>query len=144
MDIYLTKDDQGRFLPAFNTDHDLSKKIKTGEIVKVAMTRPRNPGFHRKFMAMIKMFHDNLPEELDNQIPTFNNMLDVVKVLAGHYTILHFPDGTISKVPKSISFGSMDDLEFEEFYSKSLDVGLKHFLIGMDPRELENEILNFM
>ncbi|HCD6484089.1 TPA: DUF1367 family protein [Klebsiella pneumoniae] len=45
-----------------------------------------------------------------------------VIVEAGHYDAIKLPDGTLKKHPRSISFASMDECEFQELYKASLDV----------------------
>ncbi|MCZ3502295.1 DUF1367 family protein [Klebsiella pneumoniae] len=45
-----------------------------------------------------------------------------VIVEAGHYDVIQLPDGTLKKHPRSISFASMDECEFQELYKASLDV----------------------
>ncbi len=45
-----------------------------------------------------------------------------VIVEAGHYDAIQLPDGTLKKHPRSISFASMDESEFQELYKASLDV----------------------
>ena len=39
-----------------------------------------------------------------------------VIVEAGHYDAIQLPDGTLKKHPRSISFASMDECEFQELY----------------------------
>lgn len=45
-----------------------------------------------------------------------------VIVEASHYDAIQLPDGTLKKHPRSISFASMDEREFQELYKSSLDV----------------------
>lgn len=41
---------------------------------------------------------------------------------AGFYDVHQMPDGSLMRVPRSISFAAMDDLEFGQLYSAVLDV----------------------
>lgn len=45
-----------------------------------------------------------------------------VTVEAGHYDAIRLPDDTLRKHPRSISFSSMDELEFQQLYKALLDV----------------------
>ena len=45
-----------------------------------------------------------------------------VIIEAGHYDAIQLPDGTLRKHPRSISFASMDEAEFQNLYQASLDV----------------------
>ena len=144
MDIYLNKDSYNRFLPAFGSDYDNASKISVGETVKASITKPRNVQFHKKYFAMIERIHHCMDEGMEKVYPQPENVRYVIMILIGEFEIIILPDGTQNKKPKSISFASMDDLKFEEIYSKSLDAGLKYFLKDMDEKEFEREILGFL
>lgn len=45
-----------------------------------------------------------------------------VIVEAGHYDAIQLPDGTLRRHPRSISFASMDEIEFQQLYRAALDV----------------------
>ncbi|XUV82754.1 DUF1367 family protein [Enterobacter sp. TMH.L2] len=45
-----------------------------------------------------------------------------VTVEAGHFDAIELPDGTLRKHPRSISFASMDEVEFHQLYNTALDV----------------------
>lgn len=45
-----------------------------------------------------------------------------VTVEAGHYDAIQLPDGTLRRHPRSISFASMDETEFQQLYRAALDV----------------------
>jgi hypothetical protein len=45
-----------------------------------------------------------------------------VIVEAGHFDAIQLPDGTLKKHPRSISFASMDEFEFQQLYKAALDV----------------------
>jgi len=45
-----------------------------------------------------------------------------VTIEAGHFDAIELPDGTLRKHPRSISFASMDEVEFQQLYKAALDV----------------------
>lgn len=45
-----------------------------------------------------------------------------VIVEAGHCDAIQLPDGTLRRHPRSISFASMDEIEFQQLYRAALDV----------------------
>jgi len=45
-----------------------------------------------------------------------------VTIEAGHFDAIELPDGTLRKHPRSISFASMDEVEFQQLYKSALDV----------------------
>lgn len=144
MKFYTIKNSSGSFTPAYNSDHEKAKKLPIGEILEHTVTRPRNPGFHRKYFAMINCIHHCLNENQMISYPQVENLREAVLIMTGHYTITALPDGTNHKKAKSISFASMDDIEFERVYSDTLDTALQHFLHGLTQEDFEVEIINFM
>lgn len=71
-----------------------------------------------------------------------------VIVEAGHYDAIQLPDGTLKKHPRSISFSSMDETEFQELYKASLDVLWRWNLSRSFGSQLEaenaaNQLLSF-
>jgi len=144
MDIFLIKDSYNRFLPAFGSDYETASRISVGDTVKASITRPRNIQFHKKYFALIDTIHRSMDESLTEAYPTPENLRYVIMILTGNFDIQIMPDGTQNKKPKSISFASMDDYEFEKVYSASLDVALKYFLKDMNKEDFEREILNFL
>lgn len=55
-------------------------------------------------------------------IKSFEPFRAWVTVGAGFYDEFIFPDGTISRVPKSISFANMDEDQFQQLYKSVLNV----------------------
>ena len=144
MDIYLTKDSYNRFIPAFGSDYDAAAKIAIGDTVKASVTKPRNVQFHKKYFAFLDCLHRSMDEELTQVYPTVENLRYVIMILIGQMDVIILPDGTQNKKPKSISFASMDELEFEQVYSASLDAGLKYFLKDISKEDFERELINFL
>ena len=73
------------------------------------------------------------------------DLLTEIKLKTGHYTEHITTKGIVVYIPKSISFAKMDELQFQMFYSKVIDVVLRDFL-PMDKNDLDsmvNEVLSF-
>ena len=74
----------------------------------------------------------------------FNNLDHYRKYLtckAGFYTAYETDKGTFIEAD-SISFASMDELEFSDLYSKMIDVIIQE--IGVTSEIIEKEIVEFM
>lgn len=103
------------------------KKKKLGVVVEVETVEVRNPGFHRKFFALLNLgFGYWEPGEVTAQhgIPekNFKRFRKDVTILAGyHHTVIRL-DGTARVEADSISFARMEQDVFEELYSNVLDV----------------------
>jgi len=114
-------------------EEDLSKLPKGAEYL-CEVTQPRNPKFHRKYMALMRVAFDawegfdglewkGVAAEKD-----FDTFRNDITVLCGPYTPTYHANGSLSLKPKSISFASMDETEFEELYNKAIDVILRTVL----------------
>ena len=120
--------------PFSENDYDKLKRIKDGMIIEVDYKKPRNPLFHNKFMSMVRVVFEN-----QDQYETIEEVMDVIKVGTGHCNTMEWQGAEI-KIPKSISFGKMDELEFSNFYDRSVDFVLSRFLPTVTKAELEEYI----
>lgn len=125
----------GALIPDDDATVDQLQKLKVGEVVRVEYKRPRNVKFHRKFMALVNLVFDN-QEKYNNR----EALLTELKLQVGHYEEHITLGGKVVYQPKSISFASMDEDEFTQFYSKVVDVVLRYFLTGMDEDELNSMV----
>jgi len=133
---------------AGRTDEDASawKKLwsrmfqsEPGQIVTIEVTFPRNLKYHRKFFALL-----NLGFEAWTPATKFKGM-DIAKdfdqfrsdvtILAGFYEQAFTLDGTMTLKAKSISFGRMEEPEFEKLYSAVVNVLLQRVLTTYENRE---------
>ena len=143
MEMMLIKID-GKYIPWGEGDREKSDTIKDDEIVKAKISRPRNPLHHRKYFALLDLVFKNLPHEMEERIKTVDILLFEIKLNLGLFDQHTTTGGKLVYIPQSISFGSMEQPEFETFYSDTISVILKHFLKGTNRETLEQEVLNFM
>jgi len=130
MDVTLTKTLNG-LIPSDERTAGWFAKLKIGDAVHGDFKKFRNIGFHRKYFALLNVAFDNwTPGKIDSKYGTpeknFNRFRADLTILAGFYEITIRLDGGTRVEPKSISFGSMTQEEFEELYSKTIDVLLKY------------------
>ena len=136
MEIFLVKTQSGVLAPFDDADAQRMAKIKTNEVVRAEITKPRNLLFHKKFMALVRLVFEN--QERYNSI---EDLLVEFKLKVGNYKEHITTDGKIVYVPKSISFSQMDEYEFNEFYNKALNVLGK--IIKVDSETLREQIEQF-
>ena len=136
MEIFLVKTQSGVLAPFDDAAAQRMAKIKTNEVVRAEITKPRNLLFHKKFMALVRLVFEN--QERYNSI---EDLLVEFKLKVGHYKEHITTDGKIVYVPKSISFSQMDEYEFNEFYNKALNVLGK--IIKVDSETLREQIEQF-
>ena len=136
MELFLIKTDKGYFLPMYNSDREVADKIRAGEELKCKLVRPRNVGFHKKFMALVNLGYEN-QDRYDN----FDDFREVMTMKAGFYRRIITDKGELFKA-KSISFTKMEEPEFEDLFSKMLDVMAKE--LDLTNEEVMQELVNFM
>jgi len=122
MKLTIVKQLNNHFKVAHDSDYDKLKRIKVGDFLECEIKKPRNYMFHKKFFALMNLLYQN--QEIYNNIDDLRNDLSIE---AGFYITRNNLQGEPIKQAKSISFGSMDEHEFSEYYSKVLDVIVKYF-----------------
>ena len=130
----------GAFRSTDDEGTEAMRKIGDGELVKVSWTRPRNIRFHCKFFAMLQIILAN-----QEHYKSIDDLLDVCKIRIGHVRMIERRDArtlqkTIMVVPKSISFASMDETQFSEFYERAIDWMLTEVIPGLQRQHLDAEV----
>lgn len=140
MKFHLAK--QGnRFIPMTEEDQIKAYKIGQGEVIEAKAVDQRNVQHHRKFFALINIVWDNMPEKYDNYFPTPEALRKELIKRAGYFETYTDLKGTVQHIPKSIAFNKMGQSQFDDLYSKVLDVIVKWF--DFDREVLESEIVGF-
>ncbi len=121
MKLLLQNTDRG-LIPLYDSDLDNKKKLKLGEVYQATIVMPRNIKFHRKFFALINMVYNN--QEIYNNIDVLRSDLTIA---AGFYDTHTTFNGKERIEARSISFGSMDEIEFEKLYNAFIIVVVKYF-----------------
>lgn len=106
--------------------------------VKAVLTKPRNPKAHRLFWALMGIVSRN-SETYD----TATKAATYVKIATGHVEVMIMPgkaENNVVWVPKSISFGAMDDLAFRPFLDKAIAVVCDRMIPGTSPDHVKHEL----
>jgi len=115
---------------------DYLRSLSVGEIVKAKITKPRHGAFHRKHFSLLQVGFEN-----QDQFDSFDDWRKAVTIEAGFYQDRKMFDGTVMREAKSLSYASMDALEFSRLFDASLRV-IAAFL-GTDNKTLAQEIQQF-
>jgi hypothetical protein len=135
MELYCKNTITG-LVPLYPSDFDQKRKLKLGEDYKLAITLPRNLGFHRKFMAMVNIGCEN--SRLNMPFDTYRRYMTIK---AGYFKAYQTPKGIYYEA-LSLSFAAMPQDEFEEVYSKVLDKVIED--IGATSQDIESMLTEFM
>ena len=109
------------------------QKIPPGQELIVEIKQPRNPNHHRLFFALL-----NITQHQTDDFPSTDMLLTWLKIKLGHVDVMIWDEGKTYYVPKSISFASMDQDSFREFFDRALDVIVQRY--GFDRPALLKEI----
>jgi hypothetical protein len=131
-------------VPLGDDDYEEKKKLKLGQTYSVEVKVARNVDFHRKYFALISYAWEFLNEQETERFRTKENFRKYVEVAAGHCDVIFHPRlQEYVEIPKSISFGKMDNAEFSDLYKRVKDVIFS--LIGnrVSEQEFERLLLDF-
>jgi hypothetical protein len=142
VEVLLVKRADGSFWPADQEQAEKAAKLPVGKLIRSDMKRVRNPRFLRKFFALLQVGYEHweppLKEYKGHPVEsTFQNFRDTVTILAGYFNVSTGLNGNVRVTPKSISFGSMPEEEFEQLYNAAIDVLLKNVLVRYTRAQLD-------
>lgn len=135
--LEVTRTADGKLIPSSEKSIKIFNKVKIGEEILIDYKAKRNVQFHKKGFSLLNIVFQNQD--------IYRNLEDLrveFRLKAGYYTEHITTKGKLIYIPKSMSFAEMDENEFEEIYSKFIDIALKHF-VKMDKRDFEDAILRF-
>jgi hypothetical protein len=136
MKLHVIKTQTG-LKPAYDSDYEVYSKIPLNEVFEIEYKKPRNIGFHRKYFALIKLAFEN-----QTDYRNLNDLRRDISIVAGYYDeVVNKVTGEVYKMPKSISFAQMDEIEFSELYEKTKDVICKW--LGVTDESIEEEIYQY-
>lgn len=109
--------------PIYEEDYDSKKKLKVGECYTAEIRLIRNLQFHKKAFSLLNTAWSLLPERTQNGFRSIDAFRDTITVAAGFVDVFYDikRKGYIER-PKSWSFDSMDNAEFEDLYERMKDV----------------------
>lgn len=143
-EAYLIRKSDGSFLPAYEADREALKRFKVGDPMKVTISKPRSIDNHRRFFAMLDCTIDNLPDTFHERYRNQEYLRYECLVAVGHCIMHETLGGKIIYQPKSMSFGSMDEDEFQKLYTLVANYLLKWFLKDMDIETFEKNLKLYM
>ncbi len=110
-------------------------KLKLGDVIQGNFSKMRNPAFHRKFMAMVRLGFEMWETEFENDRieRDFTEFRKWITVKAGFYYVVGYPDGSVRVRAKSLSWSKMDDLEFERVYNGVLNAMMTEVIAKQHP-----------
>lgn len=155
-EIHFIKMPGGVLRPANQSDQDAVNKVRNGTLVVAEVKQPRNAAFHRKYFALLNLGFDYWePEPIQIEgieiVPekNFDRFRKDVQILAGYRTLVVNLKNEVRYESQSISFGKMDEIEFNKLYESVYNLLWRMVLSkvkGMTPEVVEstmNQLLSF-
>lgn len=147
-----TEEDQKafeRFMDRLGFEASGPGELEPGEVARIALIVPRNPKFHRKFFAMLKLGFDAWEPRRKNWkgLPVQKNFERFRKdatIAAGFYEIVATSAGGVKHEALSIAFGNMEEDEFERVYNAVADVLLQNVLRRYKRDDLDRVVEQLM
>lgn len=137
MKLHIVKDMFGLH-PFTEVDEEIIDAMTNG-FYDCELKRPRNAKYHRKFFGMLKFVYMS-----QEAIQDFDEFRDELLIKAGYcstfYMVVQGENITVKK-PRSISFSSCDQIQFEVLYNKVVDVILADYIHGESKEEFENKVM---
>ena len=124
--------------PSDKASQALLDKYKHGDVLRVQVSKPRNPKHHAKYWAMLKLVHEGTA--VQDLYPTTDHLHQAIKGALGYYSEVRLPDGKVLQVVDSIAFESLDQIAFQEFYNKAVDLIVSQVVPNLDREDLVREV----
>lgn len=144
MDAFFIKVSSTTLVAASDHDAELLQHIKLGQPARMTFKRVRNYDFHKKYFALLNLAFDyweppiamsmdevkagTFDPSLEQPEKNFDRFRKDVCILCGFYDSSYRINGEVRLEAKSISFANMSEDEFENLYTKTVDVIVKHVL----------------
>ena len=152
--IFVRKLPGGSLVPCDDEGVEFIKKMKPGEQVSADITRPRNLKFHRKFFALMNMgFEYFEPPKQEwrgfEAVKNFDVFREQITILAGYREVTFNIDGSPKVKAISISFGRMEEDDFNKLYKAVFSVIWARVIVHIqgfteaDMERVVNEMLSF-
>lgn len=133
--------------------------VKLDEYVTCKTMRQHNVKFRRKWFALLRLAFDawDIPTEASYEIAkyshygvpqkNFERFRKDITIAVGFYDMVVNVKGEVRAEAQSIAFGKMEEEEFEELYSKTIDYLLQKILTNYTRADIDrvvDEILGFV
>lgn len=126
-------------MPTDSAGDEALRKYKDGAYVTVEVKQPRNPYHHRLFFALLHKVFEN-----QERYPTEDHLRLALTYEAGYFKEYPMSDGLLVTVPDSISYESMDQKAFEDYFNRVCDIILRDYLPHMTKESLVAELETMM
>lgn len=120
-------------------DGSVLPRSKVGDVLRVKISQPRNGNHHAKYWVLVNKIFDN-----QNYLSTPEKLHQAIKCGTGYGETKHRKNGDPYTVYDSISFGAMEQEEFNQYYDRVLDFICSEILPYIEKEEFKKDIEEFL
>lgn len=144
MKLEFIKQAGGILMPADDYTAEKMIKFKTGCQFPIEIKRPRNQSFHGKVFKFFDFCFKHWAggHEFQNESLQFDEFRKELTKTAGFYDQVFDLNGNFTIVAKSLSFGNMDQEEFEQCYHALIQAAMTNIFRTADEQTL-NRLMGF-
>ena len=132
---------KGGFQPADNytVERLRARGFHIGDLVAATLSKPRNPRFHRFAHVFGEILADNIDAFTGMGAHDVLKRLQIEGNIACDEMAIIFPGigPCVYRVPRSLSFASMDETEFREVFRQFGRYIVATYWKGMEPEQIE-------
>lgn len=148
MVIEMLKTAGGVFVPADEMYLPALQKFSNGEQYQVEIRQARNPAFHRKVFAFFKFCFehwsaDKTEWQYFDERKQFDTFRKNLTVLAGYKVASYTIDGRMRVEAQSLSYGNMEQDEFERCYSALINAAMQNIFKGCNDERILDRLYAF-
>ncbi|EIG27033.1 DUF1367 family protein [Haemophilus paraphrohaemolyticus] len=154
MQLEMLKMAGGMLVPLDDMQAEALMKFKTGEQYQVEIKQVRNPAFHRKVFAFFKFCFDHWAADKTewryfDERTQFEAFRKDLTILAGFKDVCWSINAKEGKpvearfVAKSLSYGNMEQDEFERCYSALINAAMQNIFKGCNDERILDRLYAF-
>lgn len=113
--LYLVKTEGGDIIGYDARDAAYLANLEPGECIESDTRKARHPEHHKKFFALFDQAFRS-----QDKYEKAKDLMIALKLKAGWYDEHVTADGKLVYVPRSLSWASMDQEEFDKFYREAM------------------------
>lgn len=114
-------------------------KTQDGKAFVIELKSQRNPRQHKLFFSLLAFVVHH-----SDKYTNVEQLLQHLKIATGHVREFHGYDGKMYLEAKSISFGSMSQEKFREFFESCIDIICTRFVPTLESDALRNEFWGYL
>jgi len=130
---------KGVLVPVDDAGHEALAKVSGEDVVSVKIKKPRNPKLLRKYHALLDLVFKN-----QDRYPTRDHVDEALRLSCGAWHLIELPGGVQYKVPSSISYEDMEEIEFVQYLDRVYDAIARHYLPGITVETLRRQVEGFI